>query len=279
MRCNELNLEIPHILIIASAMEPLVKIQVHEQTATVTLNRPEKRNALSRGLLKELHQALDDLHQERKVRGVILAGAGKAFCAGMDLSEMLATNQQEDRLAQWHADSVVYHELIEAMLRFPKPLVAAVAGPAVAGGAGLVMACDLVVASENATFGFPEPRRGIVAGMVAPLLAFRVGAAHAGYLLLTAQVIDAREAHRIGVFHELVGDDKVWARAHQLTCEIAKSAPEAVQMTKRLLNETIGESLMSQLAAGAAVSAASRTTEAAAEGLAAFLEKRDPQWW
>jgi methylglutaconyl-CoA hydratase len=260
-------------------MEPLVKIQVHDETATVTLNRPDKRNALSRGLLAALHQALDDLHQERRVRGVIVTGAGSVFCAGMDLSEMLATKDQEDRLAQWHADSVVYHDLIEAMLRFPKPLVAAVNGPAVAGGAGIVMACDLVVAAHSATFGFPEPRRGIVAGMVAPLLAFRVGGARAAYLLLTAELIDATEALRYGLFHELVADDKIWARAHELVGEIARSAPEAVQMTKRLLNETIGEQLLLQLTAGAAASAASRTTEAAAEGLAAFIEKRDPKWW
>lgn len=260
-------------------MDPLVKVQVHDHTATVTLNRPGKRNALSRGLLKELHQAFDDLHQERQVRGVILAAAGQSFCAGMDLSEMLAVTDQHDKHVQWHADSLVYHELVDTMLRFPKPLVAAVNGAAVAGGAGLVMACDLVVASDEASFGFPEPRRGIVAGMVAPLLAFRVGGAHAAYLLLTAEVISAREAHRYGLFHELVAADKVWARAHQLVGEIAKSAPEAVQMTKRLLNETIGEHLMSQLAAGAAVSAASRTTEAAAEGLAAFREKREPKWW
>jgi methylglutaconyl-CoA hydratase len=261
------------------AMQPLVKIQVHEHTATITLNRPEKRNALSRELLKDLHQAIDDLHQERKVRGVILAGAGSAFCAGMDLAEMLAVNEQEDKQSQWHADSVVYLELIEAMLRFPKPLVAAVGGPAVACGAGLVMACDLVVACDEATFGFPEPRRGVVAGLVAPLLAFRIGASHAAYLLLTAGVIDARSANRLGLFHELVDSDKVWARAHELVGEVAKSAPEAVQMTKRLLNETIGEQLLSQLAAGAAVSATSRTTEAAAEGLKAFAEKREPKWW
>ena len=260
-------------------MEPLVKLQVHGPTATLTLNRPEKRNALSRALLAELHQALDDLHQERKVRGVILTGAGNVFCAGLDLTEMLANNEHEDRHARWHADSVAYHELIETMLRFPKPLVAAVNGPAVAGGAGLVMACDLVVATRGATFGFPEPKRGIVAGMVAPLLSFRVGAARAAWLLLTAETITAEQAHGIGLFHELVEDDKIWARPNQLIGEIAKSAPEALQMTKRLLNETIGEQLLSQLAAGAAVSAASRTTEAAAEGLAAFVEKREPKWW
>ena len=260
-------------------MEPLVKIHLHEHTATVTLNRPDKRNALSRGLMQELHQALDDVHQERKVRGVIVTGSGAAFCAGMDLAEMLAVSQQEDCQEQWRADAAVYHELIEAMLRFPKPLVAAVNGPAVAGGAGIVMACDLVVASRSAKFGFPEPRRGVVAGMVAPLLAFRIGASRAAYLLFTAQVIEAQQALDFGLYHDLVDDEQIWARANQLVGEVAKSAPEAMQMTKRLLNETIGEQLFSQLAAGAALSATSRTTEAAAEGLAAFLEKREPKWW
>ena len=260
-------------------MEPIVKIQVHGHTATVTLNRPHKRNALSRELIKELRQALEDLFQERRVRGVILTGSGSSFCAGMDLMEMLATADQHDRLEQWHSDSAIYLDLIESMLRFPKPLVAAVNGAAVAGGAGLVMACDIVVASGDATFGFPEPRRGVVAGMVAPLLAFRIGGARAAYLLLTARVIDAFEAHRYGLFHELVAGDKIWARANELVSEVAASAPDALQMTKRLLNETVGESLLEQLAAGAAVSATSRTTEAAGEGLKAFLEKRSPEWW
>ncbi len=260
-------------------MQPIVKIQVHDHTGTVTLNRPDKRNALSRELLRDLHQALDDLHQERKVRGVILTGSGTAFSAGMDLEEMRSAAEQEDRHEQWRADTVLYHDLVEAMLRFPKPLIAAVNGPAVAGGAGLVMACDLVVAGRAATFGFPEPRRGIVAGLVAPLLAFRLGAARAAYLLMTAQVFTAERMHEFGLYHELADDDKVWARSRELIAEVAKSAPEAIQMTKRMLNETIGETLFSQLVAGAATSAASRTTEAAAEGLAAFLDKRDPQWW
>jgi methylglutaconyl-CoA hydratase len=260
-------------------MPPIVKIQVHDHTATVTLNRPEKRNALSRELLAELHQALDDLHQERRVRGVILIGAGSAFCAGMDLEEMRSAASQPDKHEQWRADAVLYHDVIEAMLRFPKPLIAAVNGPAVAGGAGLVMACDLVIASRTASFGFPEPRRGIVAGLVAPLLAFRLGASRAAQLLFTAELFSAEELLRFGLYHELVDDDKIWARARQIVDGIAKSAPEAIQLTKRLLNETIGESLLSQPVAGAATSAASRTTEAAAEGLTAFQEKREPKWW
>jgi enoyl-CoA hydratase/carnithine racemase len=256
----------------------LVKIHLHEHTGTIILNRPDKRNALSRELLADLEQALGDLHLERRVRAVVLTGAGPAFCAGMDLREMLATSQEPDALEQWHRDATVYHDLILTMLRFPKPLIASVNGPALAGGAGLMLACDVVVAAQNATFGLPEPLRGIVAGIVAPLLHWRVGGGQAGRLLMTAMTIDAVEAHRIGLFHEVVHPDLLWPKANELAAQCARCAPEALQLTKRVLNETIGEYLTTMLAAGAGFSATARTTEAAAEGLAAFQEKRDPVW-
>ncbi len=256
----------------------LVQVKKHAPSGTIILNRPEKRNALSRALLTDLIQALDDLHLERKVRAVILTGAGSAFCAGMDLTEMQETAKQDDPHSQWHDDVVLYRDLIEMMLRFPKPIIAAVNGPAVAGGAGLVLASDVVIGTPDAKFGLPEPRRGIVAGLVSPLLVFRLGGGHAANLLLTARVIAADEAHRLGLYHEIVKTDNVWARAHDLASECARSAPEALQLTKRMLNETIGEHLFTQLSAGAAVSATARTTEAAAEGLAAFFEKREPKW-
>ena len=256
----------------------LIRINVHEHAGTIILNRPEKRNALSRALLAELSQALGDLHLERRVRAVVLTGAGSAFCAGMDLQEMRETSQQENPHTQWHEDAVLYRDLLETMWRYPKPLIAAVNGPAMAGGAGLVLGCDLVVAAKTATFGLPEPLRGIVAGMVAPLLHFRIGGGQAARLLLSAQTIDAAEAHRIGLFHEIVEADHLWPRAVELAAQCARSAPEALQLTKRVLNETVGEHLPTLLSAGAAASATARTTEAASEGLAAFLEKREPKW-
>src|SRR6185295_3056917 len=131
-------------------MEPVVKIQVHGHAGTVTLNRPDKRNALARDVLRELRQAFDDLHLERHVRAVILTGAGSAFCAGMDLGEMLATSKADDPQSQWREDAQLYLDVLETMLRFPKPIVAAVGGAAVAGGMGLVLACDLVVSAESA---------------------------------------------------------------------------------------------------------------------------------
>jgi methylglutaconyl-CoA hydratase len=256
----------------------LVKLHVHEHTGTIILNRPKKRNALSRALLAELVQALGDLHQKRSVRAVVLAASGPAFCAGMDLAEMQSTSKAAGALAQWHTDSTAYRDLIEMMLRFPKPLIAAVSGPAMAGGAGLVLACDIVLATDAASFGLPEPRRGLVAGMVMPLLTFRIGAGRAAYLLLAAQTIPATEAHRMGLYHEIVHADHLWPRANEIAAECAACAPEALLLTKRMLNETLGEHLTTMLTAGAAVSATARTTEAAAEGLAAFLEKREPRW-
>jgi len=255
-----------------------VLVKKNLPSGTIVLNRPDKRNALSRQMLADLMQAFDDLHQERKVRAVILSGAGTAFCAGMDLAEMQATAQQSEAYAQWQQDAVAYRELIDKMLLFPKPIIAAVNGPAVAGGAGLVLASDIVVGTPEAKFGLPEPRRGIVAGLVAPLLVFRVGGSHAANLLLTARTIEPDESQRIGVFHEVVKNELVWARAQELAGEIAKSAPEALLLTKKMLNETIGEHLQTLLSAGAAASATARTTEAAREGLAAFLEKREPKW-
>ncbi|HEX5103367.1 MAG TPA: enoyl-CoA hydratase/isomerase family protein [Pirellulaceae bacterium] len=255
-----------------------VTVKVNLPSGTIILNRPDKRNALSRQLIADLVQALDDLHGERRVRAVILTGSGTAFCAGMDLGEMQETSKQPDAMSQWHEDAVIYRELIDKMLLFPKPIIAAVNGPAVAGGAGLVLASDIVIAAAEAKIGFPEPRRGIVAGMVSPLLVFRIGASHAANLLLTARTIEAAEAQRIGLYHEIVSSDLIWARANEIAGEIAQSAPEALLLTKKLLNETIGEHLGTLLSAGAAASATSRTTEAAREGLAAFLEKREPKW-
>jgi methylglutaconyl-CoA hydratase len=258
--------------------EPLVKVHVHQHAGTIILNRADKRNALSRALLTDLSEALGDLHMQRSVRAVILTGAGSAFCAGMDLAEMLETSKQENAQAQWYKDAEQYRDVLQTMLEFPKPLIAAVNGPALAGGAGLMLACDIVVAGASATFGVPEPKRGLVAGVVSPLLAFRAGAGQAAHLMLTSKIVDAGEAHRIGLFHEVVKDDFVWARAVEIAGLCAAGARESLQLSKRMLNETIGELLRSQLATGAAISATARTTEAAAEGLAAFLEKREPKW-
>ncbi len=164
------------------------------------------------------------------------------------------------------------------MLQFPKPIIASVNGPALGGGAGLVLASDLVIASESAAFAIPAPRVGLVAGLVAPLLTFRIGGGWGARILLTGETLEPRKALQLGIYQEIVATDLVWARAHELAGEFAKMSHEALAMTKRLVNETIGEHLGTLLSAGAAVTATSRTTEASREGVAAFVEKRDPAW-
>lgn len=255
-----------------------LQLKIHENVATLILNRPQKHNALSRELLAEIAQALDDLHQENRVGAVILTGSGETFCAGIDLAEIAASKEGDRLQPDWGRDAQQYLDLVLQMLRFPKPIIAAVNGPALASGAGLMLACDLAIGGETASIGFPEPRRGLVAGLVAPLLVFRIGGSHAGYLLMTAESIDAGAAQRIGLLQEIVAGEKLWARANQLATLCTSSAAEALQLTKSMLNETIGEELATLLSAGAAATATARTTEAATEGVKAFLEKRDPKW-
>jgi enoyl-CoA hydratase/carnithine racemase len=255
-----------------------INVKVHEPAGTIVLNRPDARNALTQSMLGDVRQALDDLYRERKVRAIILTGAGPAFCAGMDLNELHRAAQESDAHRHWGQEADAYRELLRTMLEITKPIIAAVNGPAVGGGAGLVLASDVVVAADTARFGLPEPRRGLVAGPIAPLLAFRIGSGHAARLLLTSSLIDAGEAVRIGVFHETIDEPRVWARAMEIAKDCAAAAPEAIQLTKRLITETLGEHLGPQLAAGAVASATSHTTESAREGIAAFIEKREPKW-
>ncbi|MCO6454841.1 MAG: enoyl-CoA hydratase/isomerase family protein [Pirellulaceae bacterium] len=255
-----------------------VRVKVHAPSGTIILDRPQRRNALSREMLAQLQQAFEDLHQERKVRAVILTGVGSAFSSGIDLAEMYATTRDDNAQSQWYEDTLQLKELLETMWRYPKPIIAAVNGPAVAAGAALVLASDLVLATAEARFGFPEPRRGIVAGLAVPLLVFRAGGSQAARLLLTAELIDAEVALRLGIYHELLSAEQLWARGHALAERCSQAAAEALQLTRRMLNETVGEHLTTLLAAGAAASATARTTEAAAEGIAAFIQKRPPAW-
>lgn len=252
----------------------MLKVNVHGVTGTIILDRATCRNALNRELIEQLAQALDDLRQEKKVRGVILTGAGSHFCAGLDLKELQQTAGDQEQWQQWHEDAQRLQGVIEQMLQFPKPLVAAVDGDSMGSGFGLVLACDLVVASQRATFSIPAPKLGLVSGLVAPLLCFRGGGSVASRMLLGGDELSAAEAKELGLVHHVVGTDQIWVRASNWIEAIAGGAAESLQLTKRLLNEMIGEQLTTLLSSGAAAMATSLTTEAATEGLNAFAEKR-----
>jgi len=251
----------------------LIEVKTTGCSGTIIINRSSHQNALTRQMIELLSEALDDLYREKSVRAILLTGAGDTFCSGVDLQEM---NEEASSMAEppWGEDSAKFRDLLLQMLEMTKPLIAAVNGAALSGGAGLVAACDIVVASEDASIGLPDPRYGLVAGVVAPLICHRIGAGHATRLLLTSATLDAIEAQRLGLFHELVKTDLVWARAAEVAQQCAAGTPEAIQLTKRLLHEAVGEHLTTQLAAGAVMRATSCTTESAQKGIAAFLEER-----
>ncbi|MFK7766168.1 MAG: enoyl-CoA hydratase/isomerase family protein [Mariniblastus sp.] len=247
-------------------------------SGTIVINRPDRRNALSREIVEMISQALEDFHAERSVRAVILTGTGDTFCSGTDLHQLKETSESKDAFQVWNQDARDFLDLIEKMLRFPKPIICSVNGWVVGSGVSLMLASDLVIAGNGSNLLLPEALRGLNAGVTTPLLSFRLGASATSSLLYSGLPISADEARNIGLFHELVDDDLLWARCFELSKQCAAGARESHQMTKQLINETIGESLFTQLSIGAANMAAARTTEAAKEGVAAFLEKRDPQW-
>lgn len=255
-----------------------IRVRVDGCSGTILLNRPAAKNAISSRELDEIKQAFNDLHQEKRVRGVILTGVGDTFSSGSDLREIKNSMQDEDVHSKWFADCMAQKDLIETMLRFPKPIIAAVNGPALGMGAALVLASDVVVGTESATLGFPEARRGLVPGIGTPLLAFRVGSALAADFLLRAEPASAQDCLQMGIYRWLVDEDLVWAKADAVARDLSHTGPAAVALTKRLLNETIGEQLFTQLSSGAAATASARTTESAAEGIQAFFDKRDPEW-
>ena len=245
----------------------------------IVLNRPQKRNALTRELIRQLHEAVETAANEESVRLVVLAAHGPAFCAGMDLAQMQDRAGRPDAHELWNEDTRVYRDLLVSLVMMPKPTLAVVQGPALAGGMGLTMACDLVLASEAAVFGLPEPKRGITAAVVAPLVCYRAGISTASFLLLSGQNLSAEESLKRGLCHRVVPAEQLPAAEEELCRSILTGAPAALAATKTHLLNTAGKDLIAGLDAGMKVSALARETPDAREGLAAFLEKRQPKWY
>jgi methylglutaconyl-CoA hydratase len=197
----------------------------------------------------------------------------------MDLAEMQFRAAEPDARDLWQADTRAYRDLLVALLTAPVPTLAAVQGPAVAGGLGLVAGCDLVLAADAATFALPEPQRGITAAIVAPLLVHRVGPGAAGYLLLSGRRWTAGEAQRAGLCHELCPGDQFTERRDELIESVLRGGPSALRLTKRHLLETAGRHLVAEIDAAMQLSAQAREGDEAREGLSAFLERRSPVWF
>ncbi|QDT07151.1 Carnitinyl-CoA dehydratase [Rubripirellula lacrimiformis] len=257
-----------------------VDVKIHDQVATILMDRPAVRNSLHPNLIEDLQTAFSDVHQEKRVRAVILAGSGDHFCAGTDMKTLgeIAAMPEGEAIQQWFAAWRHLTELFEQILRFPKPVIAAVDGAAIGAGFGLALAADIIVPSDRSIFGANSVRRGLVGGATAALLSFRAGGAVAARMTLTGVPIDAPEAYRIGLTMAPVVSQQVWVAAKDVALSCCHGPREAVQANKKMLNESIGEHLLTQIAAGAADSATACTTESAKEGIQSFLEGREPTW-
>ncbi len=256
--------------------EPLVRYESQPPCVVITMNRPDRRNALSRGLIAALEEAFQRAAADAAARCVVLAGAGPVFCAGMDLAELQGSLDVPAEGSPVWDDALRLARLYDRIYTLPRPTVAAVQGAAVAGGAGLVTVCDLAVASGGAKFGYPEVRRGLVAAMVMPHLLRHVGERMARYLLLSGDLITADEAARCGLVNEVVAGDGVMQRALALARTCAEGGPQALARTKEFLRQFSRQSLSIEEAARG--SAAPRLTEECRQGLEAFFDKRPAPW-
>lgn len=238
---------------------------------TLTLDRPDKRNALSSALVEALHAALERADLDAEVRVVVVRGAGKDFCAGADLEELLASADLPADANEANARRL--GAVFERMRALPKPVVAAVHGRALAGGAGLATACDIVLAAASAEFGYPEIRRGFVPAMVMAILRRLVGERRAFELVASGRAVPAREALELGLVSRVVADDRFEGAVAEVSAALATQSATAFALTKRLFYEQDGLSFAEGIALGARVNALSRTTPDFRQAIAAFLRK------
>jgi methylglutaconyl-CoA hydratase len=243
--------------------------------ATITLNRPDKRNAISYELIDDVIAALKHA-AESQAQVVILTGAGSAFCAGMDLENLkgLLGRTPEQNLE----DSRTMAALFRTLYDFPKPTIAAVNGAAIAGGTGLATLCDFTLAVPEARFGYTEVRIGFVPAIVSAFLIANIGDKRARDLLLTGRLFGAEEAYRLGLITEIVSADQLMPRALELAAQLMENSPASLRTTKRLLSSYSKDQLDGQIANAIRENAASRQTEDFKEGVTSFLEKRKPRW-
>ena len=252
-----------------------VELAYEGAVATLTLNRPDKRNAISFDLIADLLRALDEV-EKSNAQILLLTGAGKAFCSGMDLENLkslLGRTPQQNL-----EDSQTMVRLFRSLYEFPKITIAAVNGPAIAGGTGLALLCDFTLAAPEAKFGYTEVRIGFVPAIVSTFLLRQVGEKQARDLLLTGRIFGAEEALRLGLINEIVEADKLSVRARELSATLLENSAASLRATKKLLNDHARAELDVQIEAAVRENAAIRSTADFREGISAFLEKRKPVW-
>jgi len=251
---------------------PVILIEKQSpQITVVTLNRPERRNALTLELLTELCAAINAASEQPNQRVLILRGAGAAFCTGLDLKE--AADQTKA-----HATAEMVATTLITISQTRLVTIAAVHGAAVAGGAGIMSACDVVIAAERTKIGYPEVRRGLVAGLVMTFLRRQVGERNMRELLYSAELINAARAKEIGLVNRVVAPEDVMNEAQKFAASVLQGAPGALAQTKRLVEDLWWHSVKEDVDIALKYHMQARKSDEAREGIAAFNEKRKPSW-
>ena len=252
-------------------------IGIADKVATVTLNRPDLRNAFNEQAIAELALAFDELGRKELVRAIVLAANGPAFCAGADLNWMkkMAGYSSDENLA----DASRLADMLRTIYLCPKPTIAKVQGDCYAGGMGLVAACDIVVAAESVNFCLSEVKLGLIPATISPCVIKAMGEQAARRYFITAERFDAASALRMGFAHEVVALDDLDTTVAGLVKALVSNSPHAVAEAKKLVREVVGVPVTDALLRDTAERiAAIRASNEGREGVASFLEKRKPHW-
>jgi methylglutaconyl-CoA hydratase len=244
---------------------------VESGVARITLNRPDKRNALDDQIINEMKHALDLAARDPNVRVVVVSGAGKDFCSGADLAALRKIS--EASVTENVADARNFSEMFVAMRRHPRPIIAAIRGRALAGGCGVATACDIVLASESAQFGYPEVNIGFIPAMVMVILRRNLSEKRAFELITRGEVIGAREALEIGLINRVFADDEFDAQVEAYINQMAAKSASAVSLAKNLLYHMDAMSFEAALEAGVQLNAITRMTEDCKRGVEKFLKR------
>lgn len=259
-------------------MPPLARLDLDRNgtVARVTLNRPDVRNAFNAELIAELKRTFTELDGRSDIRAIVLAGEGKVFSAGADITWMRASlelGEDENR-----RDAEALSDMYRAIDRCSKPVIARVHKAAIAGASGLCAVSDIVISADDAVFGFTETKLGIIPAVISPFVVRKIGASHARALFLTGERFDARHALRIGLVHHVVPEAELDAAVARTLDELMTASPTAVAAAKRTLQAIVEASYDETRAISARAIAAQRVSEEGQDGLRAFLERRKPRW-
>jgi len=260
-----------------SKPESNVILRVAGNVGRITLNRPDRHNAFDDAVIAELADMLDRIAADPAVRVVVLAANGKSFSAGADLGWMKRTAAYS--VADNEADARVLADMLSRLDRLPKPTVALVQGGAYGGGVGLVAACDMAIAADNAQFCLSEVKLGLIPSVISPYVLAAMGSRAARRYFLTAERFDAAEAHRLGLVHEVAPAADLAAAGDRLIACLLAAGPEALARAKQLIADVAGRPVDAGLKTETARRiAAARASAEGREGIAAFLERRKPSW-